>query len=55
MFIQEELTPKELAAEIETLLSDKEQREKMAQAAEKLAKPDAADIIVEEIIALAGK
>lgn len=54
MFIQEELNPQELAAEIENLLTYNKKREEMSQAAARLAKPQAVDIIVEEIIALAG-
>lgn len=54
MFVQEELDPKELAEEILELFSNGEKRKRMAEAAKRLGKPDAVDVIVKDIIALAS-
>jgi len=47
------LTPHVLKAEIERLMGDQNKLNKMSEAAKKLAKPDAAEKIAREIIALA--
>jgi UDP-N-acetylglucosamine:LPS N-acetylglucosamine transferase len=44
----------ELELAIEALLSDEERRGKMAEAMRRVARPDAADEIAEELIALAA-
>jgi UDP-N-acetylglucosamine--N-acetylmuramyl-(pentapeptide) pyrophosphoryl-undecaprenol N-acetylglucosamine transferase len=54
MFVQGELEPKKLAEEIIELFSNAEKRKRMAEAARRLGKADAVDVIVKEIIALAS-
>ena len=54
MFVQEDLEPKELAEEIMELFSNREKRKRMAEAARRVGKPDAVDVIVKEIVTLAS-
>jgi UDP-N-acetylglucosamine--N-acetylmuramyl-(pentapeptide) pyrophosphoryl-undecaprenol N-acetylglucosamine transferase len=52
---QRELTGMRFAAAVLALAHDKERRERMARAARRLAKPDAARVIVDRALALAGR
>jgi len=54
MIEQRELTGDRLAAEILELAADAEQRRRMAAAAGRLARPDAARVIVDKVLELAG-
>lgn len=49
---QENLAPHVLAMELERLLADKEARARMAEAAQKFARPDAAEKIARELLAI---
>ena len=49
-----DLTPTRLRQEVAALLSDHERRERMAVAARQLARPDAAGVIADELLGLAG-
>lgn len=55
MFFQDELEPGKLAEEIRLLFAENERRKEMSEAARRLARPDAVDVIVREIVALASK
>ncbi|OFW07034.1 MAG: undecaprenyldiphospho-muramoylpentapeptide beta-N-acetylglucosaminyltransferase [Acidobacteria bacterium RIFCSPLOWO2_02_FULL_68_18] len=55
MIEQRELTGDRLAAEMLSLAADAERRRRMAEAARRLARPDAARTIVERVLALAGR
>ena len=55
LLLEEGLTAKALAREIEAILNDPELRQRMGQAARALAKPEAVETIVEECLRLAGK
>jgi UDP-N-acetylglucosamine--N-acetylmuramyl-(pentapeptide) pyrophosphoryl-undecaprenol N-acetylglucosamine transferase len=52
---QKELTPELLASRILALAGDRDRRKQMSAAARKLAKPDAAERIVDAVIALAER
>jgi UDP-N-acetylglucosamine--N-acetylmuramyl-(pentapeptide) pyrophosphoryl-undecaprenol N-acetylglucosamine transferase len=52
---QRELTGERLAAEIGALAGDERRRQEMAEAARRLARPDAARVIVDRVVALAGR
>jgi UDP-N-acetylglucosamine--N-acetylmuramyl-(pentapeptide) pyrophosphoryl-undecaprenol N-acetylglucosamine transferase len=54
MLEQRELTGERLAAEIVALAADRDARSAMQAAARRMARPDAARIIVDKVIALAG-
>ena len=54
MIEQRELTGDRLAAEIRALASDAARRRAMSEAAKRLARPDAAAVIVDKVVALAG-
>jgi len=51
---QRDLTPARLAEEVLTLALDASGRERMAAAARRMARPDAARLIVDRVLALAG-
>jgi len=51
---QRDLTPARLAEEIAALAGDTGERARMAAAARRLARPDAARVIVDRVLALAG-
>jgi UDP-N-acetylglucosamine--N-acetylmuramyl-(pentapeptide) pyrophosphoryl-undecaprenol N-acetylglucosamine transferase len=53
MVEQRELSGDRLAAEILALTSDEGQRQRMAEAAGRMARPDAARVIVDKILELA--
>ncbi|MBI3047939.1 MAG: undecaprenyldiphospho-muramoylpentapeptide beta-N-acetylglucosaminyltransferase [Acidobacteria bacterium] len=55
MIEQRELTGDRLAAEMLSLAADAERRRRMAGAARRLARPDAARVIAERVLALAGQ
>jgi UDP-N-acetylglucosamine--N-acetylmuramyl-(pentapeptide) pyrophosphoryl-undecaprenol N-acetylglucosamine transferase len=55
MLEQRELTGDRLAADLLELAGDQELRRRMSGAARRLARPDAARIIVDRVIALAGR
>jgi UDP-N-acetylglucosamine--N-acetylmuramyl-(pentapeptide) pyrophosphoryl-undecaprenol N-acetylglucosamine transferase len=48
-----DLTPTRLRQEVQALLADPERRERMAEAARSLARPDAAATIAEQLLELA--
>jgi UDP-N-acetylglucosamine--N-acetylmuramyl-(pentapeptide) pyrophosphoryl-undecaprenol N-acetylglucosamine transferase len=52
---QRDLEPGRLAGEIVTLARDADGRARMAAAARRMARPDAARVIVDRVLALAGK
>ena len=54
MLEQRDLTPARLADEMVALAGDAAGRARMAAAARRLARPDAARVIVDRILALAG-
>ena len=54
MFVQDDLDPKELAEEIMEIFSNGEKRKRMVEAARRVGKPDAVDVIVKEIVTLAS-
>ena len=54
MIEQRELTGDRLAAEIETLASDSAARLDMSRRARSMARPDAAKVIVDKVLELAG-
>ena len=54
MIEQRELTGDRLAAEIETLASDSAARRDMSRRARSMARPDAAKVIVDKVLELAG-
>ena len=51
---QRDLTPARLAEEVLALARDGAGRERMAAAARRMARPDAARVIVDRVLALAG-
>ena len=55
MVEQRELSGDRLAAEIETLTADAPLRRRMGQAARQMGRPDAARVIVDRVLALAGR
>jgi UDP-N-acetylglucosamine--N-acetylmuramyl-(pentapeptide) pyrophosphoryl-undecaprenol N-acetylglucosamine transferase len=54
MVEQKELTGERLAAEIVTLVADADRRRRIELAARRLARPNAARVIVDRVLALAG-
>jgi len=54
MIEQRELTGDRLASELIALATDADERRRMAAAARGMARPDAARLIVDRILALAG-
>jgi len=53
MIEQRELTGDRLASELTALVGDPGRRERMREAARRLARPDAAKVIVDKVLALA--
>jgi UDP-N-acetylglucosamine--N-acetylmuramyl-(pentapeptide) pyrophosphoryl-undecaprenol N-acetylglucosamine transferase len=51
---EEDLTPTRLRSEVRALLADHERRERMADAASKLARPGAAGVIADQLLELAA-
>ena len=54
MIEQRELSGERLAQEILALAGDRLRRQKLAEAAAAMARPDAARVIVDRVLALAG-
>ena len=55
VLLQADMTGRELARRIQALAADRTRRELMAKAARQLARPDAASVIVDRALALAGR